>query len=65
MFKIIKSQGWALARSLLYLTLPLATLSCLITSRAEAQVVEDGTTSTIVNQDGNNFTINQGDRNRH
>ena len=43
-------------------TLPLAILGCLIPLAAQAQVVEDGTTSTIVNQDGNNFTIEQGDR---
>ena len=42
--------------------LPLATFSCLIPLTAKAQVTPDGTTSTTVNQDGNNFTINQGDR---
>jgi filamentous hemagglutinin family protein len=42
--------------------LPLATLSCLIPFTAQAQVTPDGTTSTTVNQDGNNFTINQGNR---
>ena len=42
--------------------LPLVTFSCLIPLTAKAQVTPDGTTSTTVNQDGNNFTINQGDR---
>jgi hypothetical protein len=40
----------------------LATLSCLIPLSTQAQVTPDGTTSTTVNQDGNNFTIEQGDR---
>lgn len=43
-------------------TLPLAILSCLIPLTAKAQIATDGTTSTTVNQDGNNFTIEQGDR---
>ncbi len=43
-------------------TLPLATLGCLIPLSVQAQVTPDGTTSTTVNQDGNNFTIEQGDR---
>ncbi len=41
---------------------PLATLGCLIPLTAKAQVTPDNTTSTTVNQDGNNFTIEQGDR---
>ena len=48
--------------SIFFTTLPLAILSCLIPLCAEAQVTPDGTTSTAVNQDGNNFTIEQGDR---
>jgi filamentous hemagglutinin family protein len=40
----------------------LITCGCLIPLVAEAQVTPDGTTSTTVNQDGNNFTIEQGDR---
>ena len=43
-------------------TLPLATLSCLISFTVQAQVAPDGTTSTTVNQNGNDFTIEQGDR---
>ena len=46
----------------LYLTLHLVTTSCLIPSTAEAQVSPNGTTSTTVNQVGNDFTIEQGDR---
>jgi filamentous hemagglutinin family protein len=41
---------------------PLATLGCLIPLSTQAQVTPDGTTSTTVNQNGNNFTIEQGDR---
>ena len=48
--------------SILFFTLPLATLSCLIPLTTQAQVIPDGTTSTTVNQDGSNFTIEQGDR---
>jgi filamentous hemagglutinin family protein len=48
--------------SIFFSTLPLATLSCLIPLSVKAQVTPDGTTSTTVNQDGNNFTIEQGDR---
>lgn len=51
--------------SILFSLLPLATLSCLIPLTAKAQVTTDGTTSTTVNQDGNNFTIEQGDRYLH
>ena len=46
----------------------LLSLSCLTLSQgvfltsATAQVTPDGTTNTTVNVDGNNFTINQGDR---
>ena len=43
-------------------TLPLATLACFIPLSTQAQVPPDGTTSTTVNGDGNNFTIEQGDR---
>ncbi len=43
-------------------TLPLATLGCLISLTAKAQIAADGTTLTTVNQNGNNFTIEQGDR---
>ncbi|MEM9271570.1 MAG: filamentous hemagglutinin N-terminal domain-containing protein [Cyanobacteria bacterium P01_F01_bin.143] len=47
-----------LSRSLFFLT----TFGCFIPLVAKAQVTEDGTTSTIVNQNGNDFTIEQGDR---
>ena len=43
-------------------TLLLATLSCFISLSARGQVTPDGTTSTTVNGDGNNFAIEQGDR---
>ena len=46
----------------LFSTLSLAILSCLIPVTAKAQVTPDGTTSTTVNQTGNSFTIEQGDR---
>jgi filamentous hemagglutinin family protein len=36
--------------------------SSLQSSLVTAQVTPDGTTSTTINQDGNNFTIEQGDR---
>jgi large exoprotein involved in heme utilization and adhesion len=36
--------------------------SLFATLPATAQVTTDGTTSTTVNADGNNFTIEQGDR---
>ena len=45
-----------------YLKLSLATFGCLIPLNADAQISADGTTSTTVNQDGNNFTTEQGDR---
>ena len=45
-----------------WLSLPLATFSCLISLSVKAQVTPDGTTSTTVNQNGNDFTIEQGDR---
>ena len=45
-----------------WLCLPLATVGYLIPLSAQAQVTPDGTTSTTVNQDGNDFTIEQGDR---
>ncbi len=41
---------------------PLSTLGCLIPIAAQGQVTPDGTTSTTVNQNGNNFSIEQGDR---
>ena len=44
------------------LSLPIATIGCLIPLSAQAQITPDGTTSTTVNGDGNNFTIEQGDR---
>ena len=46
----------------LFSTLSLAILSCLIPVAAKAQVTPDGTTSTTVNQNGNDFFIEQGDR---
>ena len=46
----------------LWFTLSLASLSCLIPLTTKAQISPDGTTSSTVNQDGNNFTIEQGDR---
>ncbi|MEM9271573.1 MAG: filamentous hemagglutinin N-terminal domain-containing protein [Cyanobacteria bacterium P01_F01_bin.143] len=48
--------------SALYLTFSLTTFSCLIPYTVEAQVTADGTTATTVNQVGNDFTIEQGDR---
>ena len=48
--------------SLFFSTFPLATLSCLIPLTAIAQITPDGTTSTTVNQAGNDFTIEQGSR---
>ena len=45
-----------------WLSLPIATFGCLIPLSTQAQVTPDGTTSTTVNGDGNNFTIEQGDR---
>ena len=53
-----RSQGWANAQ----LLFPLIILGCLIPLAVKAQVTPDGTTSTTVNQNGNNFTIEQGDR---
>ena len=49
-------------RSQLYLILPLAILGRVIPLTAKAQVTADGTTSTMVNQNGDDFTIEQGDR---
>jgi len=40
----------------------LATMGFLIPISTHAQVTSDGTTSTSINQEGNNFTIEQGDR---
>lgn len=48
--------------SIFFSTLSLATLGCLIPLTTQAQITPDGTTSTTVNQDGNDFTIEQGDR---
>lgn len=48
--------------SIFLTTLPLATISYLIPLSAQAQVTPDGTTSTTVNQNGNDFVINEGDR---
>ena len=42
--------------------LPFAIFGCLIPLTAEAQISADGTTSTTVNQNGSDFTIDQGDR---
>ena len=46
----------------LFSTLPLAILSCLLPLTAQAQITPDGTTSTTVNQNGDNFVIEEGDR---
>ena len=46
----------------LLLSLPLATVGCLIPLSTNAQVTPDGTTSTTVDRDGNNFVIDEGDR---
>lgn len=46
--------------SILFSRLPLAA-GCLIPLTAKAQVTTDGTTATTVSQDGNDFTIEQGD----
>ena len=43
-------------------TLASIVLGCLIPLTVKAQVTTDGTTSTAVNQNGNDFTIEQGDR---
>ena len=48
--------------SIFYLILPLANFDGLIPLTAVAQITADGTTSTTVNQNGNDFTIDQGDR---
>ena len=45
-----------------WLSLPLTIIGCLISLSTQAQVTPDGTTSTTVNQDGNNYTVEQGDR---
>ena len=45
-----------------WISLPLATFSCFIPLSIQAQVTPDGTTSTTVNQNGNDFTIEEGDR---
>ena len=46
----------------LFSSLSLAILGCFVSVTAAAQITPDGTTSTTVDQDGNNFTIEQGDR---
>ncbi len=43
-------------------TLPLAIFGCLIPLTAKAQISADGTTSTTVDQNGDDFTIEKGDR---
>ena len=48
--------------SLLFSTLPIAIFGCLIPLNAGAQITPDGTTSTTVNQAGNDFTIEDGSR---
>ena len=48
--------------SSLFFALPLACFSGLIPLSVAAQVSPDGTTATTVNQNGNNFAIEQGDR---
>ena len=53
-----RSQGWANAQLLFSLII----LGCLVPLTAKAQVTPDGTTATTVNQNGDNFTIEQGDR---
>ena len=47
---------------LFFSTLPIAIFGCLIPLTAVAQITPDGTTSTTVNQNGNDFTIEQGSR---
>ena len=51
-----------LINSIIYLIWPLATFGCLIPLTAGAQIIADGTTSTTVNQVGNDFTIEDGSR---
>ena len=48
--------------SIFFSALPLATLGYSISLPVQAQVIPDGTTTTTVNQDGDNFVIDQGDR---
>ena len=48
--------------SFLYSTLCLVILDCLLPKTTTGQVTPDGTTATTVNQDGDNFTVEQGDR---
>ena len=48
--------------SLFCSTLSLVTFGCFIPLTTQAQVIPDGTTSTTVDADGNNFSIEQGDR---
>ena len=48
--------------SFLYSTLCLVIFDCLLPKTARGQVTPDGTTATTVNQDGDNFTVEQGDR---
>ena len=49
-------------KSLISHLLPVSCLVLLIGTPVTAQVTPDGTTNTKVNADGNNFTIEQGDR---
>ena len=49
-------------RPIFYLISPLAIFGCLIPLTAVAQITPDETTSTTVNQIGNDFTIEQGSR---
>lgn len=48
--------------SIFFATLPLATISCLLPLSTQAQITPDGTTATTINQDGNDFVIDEGDR---
>ena len=46
----------------IFSTIPLATIGCLIPLSTQAQITPDDTTSTTINQNGNDFVINEGDR---
>lgn len=48
--------------SIFFSTLPLATIGYLLPLSVQAQITPDGTTSTTVNQNDNNFVIESGDR---
>ena len=54
-----KTNAKFLAIGLLQVRIALSSLS--ISAAVNAQVTPDGTTSTTVDADGNNFTINEGD----